>query len=73
MVATTRDTAGTMSRSRVVANATAGSVVVRRVDTKVPAAIRTGTSWCEDSRNDTSARAAAGGNRLTPSSSRNLT
>ncbi len=73
MDATTTDLAGTIARSSTVVKSTAGSAAVRRVEITVPRAIPTGDSCWAASRNDTSARAATGGNSPTPSSSRNFT
>ncbi len=60
-------------RSSTVANAIASSVAVRTVATWVPAAIVTTSGWGPESQKVIAVRAAVGGYRLTPISSRNLT
>ncbi len=61
-----------IGRSSTVVNAIACSVSVRTVATCVPDAIRTTSGWGAESQNVTGVRAAVGGYRLTPISSRNL-
>ena len=56
-----------------MAKTIASSVSVRTVATCVPVGIRTTSGWGADSQNVTFERAAVGGKRLTPISSRNLT
>ncbi len=62
---------GTMVSVRSTVNTTGSSTSVRTLATCLPAATTTGTSRAAESQNVTSARAAAGGNRRTPISSRN--
>lgn len=62
-----------IARSSVVANAIASDVSVRSVATWVPALIVTVVGCGAASQNVTVVRAAVGGKRLTPMSSRNLT
>ncbi len=64
---------GTIGRSSVVANTIASDVSVRTVATCVEAAIVTTSGWGAESQKVTDVRAAVGGNRLTPMSSRNFT
>ena len=61
---------GTTVRSSSVAKATASSVSVRPVATSVPAGSTTGSGCGAESQKVTSARAAEGGKRVTPSRSR---
>ncbi len=61
---------GTTVRSASVAKATASSVSVRLVATSVPAGSTTASGCGAESQNVTSARAAEGGKRVTPSRSR---
>ncbi len=63
----------TMGSSRVVLNTIATSVWVRTVATWVPTGMRTVSGCGADSQKVTSARAAVGGKRRTPMSSRNFT
>ena len=62
-----------IGRSSVVANAIASDVSVRSVATCVPALIVTVSGCGAASQKVTCVRAAVGGNRLTPISSRNFT
>ena len=62
-----------IGRSSTVANTIASSVSVRTVATCVPAAIVIMSGCGAESQNVTGVRAAVGGKRLTPISSRNLT
>ena len=64
---------GMIARSPTVANAMASSVSVRTVAAWVPVGIVTTAAWGDDIQNVTRVRAAVGGYRLTPMSSRNLT
>jgi hypothetical protein len=64
---------GTIGRSSTVAKTIASSVSVRTVATCVPVGIRTTSGCGADSQNVTCERAAVGGKRLTPISSRNFT
>ena len=57
----------------MVVKTIASSVSVRIVATCVPPAIRTASGCGAESQNVTSPRAAVGGKRRTPISSRNLT
>jgi len=64
---------GMIARSSRVVNTIASSASVRTVATWVPAAIRTLSGCGAVSQKVTAARAATGGKRRTPRSSRNLT
>ena len=64
---------GMIGRSSTVAKTIASSVSVRIVAACVPVGIRTTSGCGAESQNVTWPRAAVGGKRLTPISSRNLT
>ena len=64
--------AGMIGSSSVVAKTMASSVSVRTVATCVAGGMRTTSGWGPASQNVTSVRAAVGGKRVTPISSRNL-
>ena len=73
VVSTWASVTGTIGRSSSVVKTTASSVSVRIVAACVPPAIRMASGCAAESQNVISPRAAAGGNRRTPISSRNLT